>query len=525
MRSRTSSVTRPILALVLALMLLTIAARVIPGARTIDDAFITFRYSRNIVEGYGFVYNPGVQTLGTTTPLYTLLMAVISAVTGSQSFPQFALVVNALADAVTVALLYLLMRRLTGSDWLGVVPGLLYALAPHSVTFAIGGMETSVVILWMVAATWVFLTQPGGAQRADMLLGVLVALGLLTRVDSALWVAPLLLFQLGGRWLAGEGKTLIARLPLRTWVAAGLVLLPWMIFSTLYFGSPLPNSLSAKSVAYEIGEGAALVRLIQHYALPFNESDFFTPFFFALGIIYAAMTFVCMAYARKHMSRLLPFLIYPWLYFAAFAIANPLIFRWYLAPPVPALMFGIIGGIWVLARPLQQARLRWGMPLLFGTLTIVWTATTLRTWTLNPDHGPNRPAPDMAWHAIELSYEQMANILVSEYGVTPQTRVASADIGAIGYFTRAIIIDTVGLVTPELSRYYPFDATLVVEGQNYVIPPQLIYDTAPQYLVTMEAFVRLGLASQPEFETQYRLLEMLPFEFYGEGMLLFGRVN
>jgi hypothetical protein len=520
-----SSFTRPVLAIVLALMLLTIAARIVPGARTIDDAFITFRYSRNIVEGQGFVYNPGVQTLGTTTPLYTLLMAAISAVTSSQSFPQFAVVVNALADAVTVALLYLLMRRLTGSDCLGVVPGLLYALAPHSVTFAIGGMETSVVILWMIAATWVYMTQPGGTLRADLLLGVLVALGILTRVDSALWVAPLLAYQLGERWLAGRGRPLLARLPMRTWLVAALVLLPWMIFSTVYFGSPIPNSLSAKTVAYQIGENAALVRLIQHYALPFNESDVFTPFFFALGIIYAALTFVCMGYTRKYMPRLLPFLIYPWLYFAAFAVANPLIFRWYLAPPVPALMFGIIGGIWLLARPLQKARLRWAMPLLFGILTLIWTVTTLNAWKLTPDHGPNRPAPEMAWHAIELSYEQMANILVNEYGVTPQTRIASADIGAIGYFTRAIIIDTVGLVTPELSRHYPFDSSLVVEGQNYVIPPQLIYDTAPQYLVTMEAFVRLGLASQPEFQAQYSLLETLPFEFYGEGMLLFGRID
>jgi hypothetical protein len=512
-----------VLAIVLALMLLTIAARLIPGARTIDDAFITFRYSRNIVEGQGFVYNPGVQTLGTTTPLYTLLMAAISVVTGSQAFPQFAVIVNALADAVTVALLYLLLRRLAGSNWLGIVPGVLYALAPHSVTFAIGGMETSVVILWMVAAMWVYVVQPGGAQRADLLLGVLVACGLLTRIDSALWIAPLLVYQLGERWLTGREQSIMARLPLRTWLAAALVLLPWMIFSTVYFGSPLPNSLSAKTVAYQMSEGAALVRLIQHYALPFNESDVFTPFFFALGIVYAVMTFVCMGYARKHIPRLLPFLIYPWLYFAAFAIANPLMFRWYLAPPLPALMFGIIGGIWVLARPLQRARLRWGMPLLFGGLTLVWLTTTLNAWTLTPDHGPNRPAPEMAWHAIELSYEQMANILVNEYGVTPQTRVASADIGAIGYFTRAIIIDTVGLVTPELSRYYPFDPSLVVEGQNYVIPPQLIYDTAPQYLVTMEAFVRLGLASQPEFQAQYALLETLPFEFYGDGMLLFGQ--
>ncbi|MEW6648986.1 MAG: hypothetical protein AB1453_02220 [Chloroflexota bacterium] len=46
---------------------------------TQDDTFITYRYARNIARGYGFVYNPGEGVLGTTTPLYTLLLAAIIA--------------------------------------------------------------------------------------------------------------------------------------------------------------------------------------------------------------------------------------------------------------------------------------------------------------------------------------------------------------------------------------------------------------------------------------------------------------
>ena len=41
----------------------------------LEDAFITFRYARNIAQGLGFVYNPGERVLGTTTPLQTLLLA------------------------------------------------------------------------------------------------------------------------------------------------------------------------------------------------------------------------------------------------------------------------------------------------------------------------------------------------------------------------------------------------------------------------------------------------------------------
>ena len=43
-----------------------------------DDAFITYRYARNIASGQGFVFNPGERLLGTTTPLYTLSLVPVA---------------------------------------------------------------------------------------------------------------------------------------------------------------------------------------------------------------------------------------------------------------------------------------------------------------------------------------------------------------------------------------------------------------------------------------------------------------
>ena len=88
-------------------VLLALAARLIPGARTIDDAYITFRYARNILAGLGFVYNPGQTVMGTTTPLYTLLMVMLGFLTGGTQapFPLLALFVNTIADTLTCLLL------------------------------------------------------------------------------------------------------------------------------------------------------------------------------------------------------------------------------------------------------------------------------------------------------------------------------------------------------------------------------------------------------------------------------------
>lgn len=519
------------------IVLVALVVRLLPAPRTIDDAFITFRYSRNIVAGEGFVYNPGVHTLGTTTPLYTLVMAGIGAVTGGGDYPWYALTVNTLADMATAALLYLLARRLTGSRGWAALLGLLWAVSPMSVTFAVGGMETSVAILWMIAATYAFVTD------RPIWLGIFAALGFLTRIDSVLWSGPLLVWQVVEGFLpdAGRGETpppdplpaaqgggnvILRGIPWRTWAAGLAVVLPWMLFAWAYFGSPVPNSISAKTVAYIMPPGSALARLLQFYVQPFSEYNLFGAVGALAGlVIYFALILVGTLYIWKNQRRLLPLVIYPWVYMAVFSAANPLIFRWYLLPPMPGLMIGIIAGLWALVSAAQKARpaWRWFAPGVALALALLWGASSLSGWTLHPDHGPDRPAPQMAWHQIELYYEQLGRRLHDEFGATFQTRVASADIGAVGYFSGATIIDPVGLITPEMRRYYPIDPALIVEGQNYAIPPQSIQDTQPDYIITMEAFVRLGLEKEAWFHDDYTLVEEIPTDFYGTGMRLYAR--
>src|SRR5262249_38944988 len=41
----------------------------------LDDSWIHFHFARNLAEGHGFAYNPGVLVAGSTAPLWTLVLA------------------------------------------------------------------------------------------------------------------------------------------------------------------------------------------------------------------------------------------------------------------------------------------------------------------------------------------------------------------------------------------------------------------------------------------------------------------
>jgi hypothetical protein len=485
---------------------LAFAIRLLPGPRTIDDAFITFRYARNIVNGLGFVYNEGQRVQGTTTPLYTLLIAALSIAFSTQNHPWLSLLLNAICDSISAALLYKLGEKLSDNPSVGLFTSLLFAFSPMSVTFAIGGMETSIYILLILSTFYLYCI---GKTRLSV---ASCALAVLTRPDALLVALPLF----------GHMAISLRRVPWREALLFVILLAPWVIFATLYFGSPLANSIVAKSAAYRLHPMSAFVRLIQHYSVPFFEHRLFGRFWPAFGFpLYLALYAIGSLNLTRRNGRSIPLVLYPLFYFIAFSCAKVLIFRWYLAPPLPPYFLGIVQGLWAVTRDIKEAFKRPKLEAIFCFLALALLAFELNAWEISPDDGPRRPAPEMAWIKLEELYKEVALELRGEVGAS--TLIASGDIGVIGYYTDARILDTVGLVSPEVLSYYPLDPSLYVI--NYAISPDLVEDYSPDYLVTMEVYVRNGLLKSPSFLRNYRLIKSLETDIYGSrGILVFKRV-
>jgi len=527
------------------IVILALVARLLPGPRTIDDACITFRYARNLLAGSGFTYNPGESVLGTTTPLYTFLMAGLGAITGGVNapFPELALGVNALADAATCLLLIWLGRR-AGARFAGWAAAVVWVVAPFSVTFAIGGLETSLYVLLLTTTVAAALA---GGRRARITAALLGALALLTRPDALILLGPLALERLYSAYIVQPRQ----KISLAEVLAFGLPVLAWGTFATLTFGSPLPHSVLAKAAAYRLDSHDALIRLIQHYATPFLEQNLLgAPLAVALGIVlYPALYAAGALQAWKTEKRLLPWIAYPWLYLVTFALPNPLIFRWYLTPPLPAYFLFILAGLerilsnfrfsildFRLNRPVLFASINGAqaeafqskienrkskIPFLVLAILIIYPLVfSLSDWRLHPDHGPDHPAPQMAFIELELLYRQAAARIAPD--LDGRSLLAAGDVGVLGYYTPARILDTVGLNSPVSTAYYPLPPGQYVI--NYAIPARLVLDQQPDYLVVLEVYVRNTLLKDPSFLQQYHLVEKIDTDMYGsDGMLIFKR--
>ncbi len=216
-----------------------------------DDALITCRYADRLAHGAGFTYNDGERVLGTSTPLWTLLLAGVTAVGVPTIAAATWLGVAAFGWTATATVLLLRDR---GVAWWGQAIGAaLVATSPTLLRWAGGGMETSAAIAALATFLWLF---EAGRWRA---LGFVGGAMLLLRPDLGLVLAAAAILETAR---SRSAKALLGVLP-----GFAIVVVPWIVGATAYFGSPMPSTVFAKRLqvddwgAYLPELGWALVRV------------------------------------------------------------------------------------------------------------------------------------------------------------------------------------------------------------------------------------------------------------------------
>jgi hypothetical protein len=332
-----------------------------------EDAFISLRYSMNLAEGHGLVFNAGEKVEGYSNFLWVILVAA----PGLVADVDYVLVARALGVASTlccVVLAYLLVRKLTGQGAAGAIAATLTAAATSLAAYGPSGLESSLFTMLLLGAVL--------AVHSERLLlgGLLLALATLTRPDGA--VVALVV----GCWILVRA---IRRRPgvgaVASFAIGVLVIIaPWTWWRLSYYGHLLPNAVAAKS-------GAGLGWQLE------VGWDYFVSFAIAAQ---AALVLVPMAMYRMISRRAL--------------VASPArqtIWLLFLIATVYLGFFISTGGDWMPAWRFFAPV----VPLLLIAVVAAWNVTAASGTEADPTGTPPRPA---AWSRIGAVATAVVSLLM-----------------------------------------------------------------------------------------------------------------
>jgi len=413
-----------------------------------EDFFIVFKFSQNLCEGHGLVYQVGERVHGFTSPLGTLVPALCYWVTGRTSYlPALWLfrVLSAGAFAGGGVLFLKALRAGGASKPVSVAFAVLYLLDVNAVEFSSDGMETGFMLLFL---GWGMYLLARGEPGCWLAMGICWAGLMWTRPDGCVYIASLalaiLLFEVGPRypWLVSLEKSAA--------ICAALYL-PWFVGAWLYYGSPVPHTIHAKANYQEGYHNWAVV--VQHtlQRFPSRSASVFQPIYALSGgwpawvmapALYLAL--FCSVYwlfpINDRFGRRASFCFaLLGLYISFQTIAFP----WYLPPMAVLGLLVLTGGSAACARALPRGRAVVGSLVAAGLLLLIGfnlSVFGMTAWQVKVQQA------EIEWgNRAPIGHWLKENVGGGE-------RVYLECPGYIGYFSDAKMLDYPGLVSPEVVR-------------------------------------------------------------------------
>jgi len=436
----------------------------------LDDSYITYAYARSLDQGQGLTF-AGARVLGTTTPLYALLLSMLMSV-GMQVTAASKLL-GLTTSVGACALLYLLARTYLGK------PAALLALNGVHASMSMSGMETGIYTAVCLGALFAF--QRGMPNTT----AALTSAACLLRPDGVLLAVVLVLAHVWERRPNSRAPLL--------WFAVPLVV--WLLVATLVYGSPVPTSVSAK-LAYP-DYGSFTLNTALRAVGP--RLGMFVLLFGGWGL----------AEVYRRARPLVPLVAWTALYLLAFTRAPN--FMWYYAPAMPGLIMLGAAGLFRLARaiPTGGRMERWTATLHKPAAVVVAAVLLLIASADLVDHRVTLART----HGTEVTdtYRAMGEWL--NRNTPPQAVVATPEVGYIGYFSHRRILDLAGLCSPDVIGY--------LKRRAY---PEIVRKYEPDFVaLTTEGGRPLHrtIIRSKWFEENYS--ERVRFPYRGAAYVVYGR--
>lgn len=415
-----------------------------------DDAYISYRYALNLVDGHGLVFNKGEYVEGYTNLLWTLLIAL--GVYSGLTAPEAGHVLMIASSVLMLLSTFLLARATLPEKYQGLaVLAPFAALANNAfASWSVSGLETA-LFSGLVALALFFYT------REKMLCAAFVCiLAAMTRPEGALLAAVLL----GGNWLVAiyNQKQFSAKKILRLSTPCllfAVYLIMHTTFRYYYYNDVVPNTFYAKvgGLPVSLGfnyvynfliDGPGLLVIPFLIACIVDKKIRLMGVYVLLTIIYVIMIGGDAFKLGRFLLPLLPLLIAGTLVCSAYALERNKWFGTFVAALV------VLSSLVSLYGPWREG--------------IDFTNRSNAAW---PASNKRINARNHSFFAI--SDEVFITLIQNIRLLSPQVnKVATAGIGKPGYFLMdKLILDLAGLTNKEVAKSSRVVAgTLLIPGHQ-----------------------------------------------------------
>jgi len=144
----TINIPRPVLALLAASIVVYAVSVIAADGFTIDDAYISARYAKNLALSGQLTWNVGEipKTEGYTSPLWVLISSFVFSI--AEGFPfRLLQLMGVFFGVLALFMSFVLARRLRISPWSAALPPLFLSVTPSFVLWSASGMENALYVL------------------------------------------------------------------------------------------------------------------------------------------------------------------------------------------------------------------------------------------------------------------------------------------------------------------------------------------------------------------------------------------
>ncbi|MCB9435980.1 MAG: hypothetical protein H6673_03190 [Anaerolineales bacterium] len=405
----------------------------------LDDTWIHVRFAEHLSDGKGLTYNEGVLTVGATSPLWVLSLAIPYTLFDPSIFSQvdIAIGLSAVWHVLSVIAISGFGLWATRRAWIGLATGLITAVTGRYIWMGLSGMEVTAFATLMIVTLWSHLDDTQHRRPLGWRTGLLLALANLARPEAYLLAALLFLDALVVIPLRDEGRgfgVIIGRVKAswRGLLAYGLLAGSYPLTTLVISGYPLPNTFRAKS---ELG----------HF-LP-TPHTFFWMTRVDHGLIFIVFAVIGTSWllwqARQPHNISFLWGAWPPLFLLGVQLTGEdryiVNHARYVAPIIPLVILVAIIGVWRLT---QVKWLQTGQHWLPLGLTAILGIITFGNGL------PSGAQVSNDVHQLRAMHVQ-AGLWVRDT-LAPDETIALNDVGAITHISNRRVLDLEGLVSPEV---------------------------------------------------------------------------